>query len=407
MPQRPKSAGRQAKKRLIPGEQYLTRRPESDDWQININIEGSRFRRSCGTANKAQAAALAVKEYDRLFREIVLGERPILHMTLNEAGVQWYQEIGKDTTYGQRAQRHQIATMIEILGKTFRLADLNDAVVNDLVQTLRRRRIVPHNVANPDAGLAERRIFSPATVNRYLMTLSTICKRAREIWQVEVGTWTVGKHRATEARGREVFLEMEQARALWAAAVAHLKPILFLELTTGLRSANVHDLAWEQVSLPTARLVMIQKGGKPHAVDLVPDAVMLLERLQPAPEKRKGPVFWFGNPAVGCECAACKSPAKKGRGIGSTKRAFATATRAAGLDALGLRFHDLRHTLASWLLDQTGDLKLVQEQLGHRNIQTTARYAHLTGGRKAAAVASATAGLLLEAPAGMEKKKAS
>ena len=50
------------------------------------------------------------------------------------------------------------------------------------------------------------------------------------------------------------------------------------------------------------------------------------------------------------------------------------------------RFHDLRHTFASWALAECGDLKLVQEALGHKHITTTARYAHLLTGRREAVV---------------------
>ena len=44
---------------------------------------------------------------------------------------------------------------------------------------------------------------------------------------------------------------------------------------------------------------------------------------------------------------------------------------------IGLRFHDLRHDLATKLLRETGNLKLVQKALNHRNIKTTTRYAHV------------------------------
>ena len=43
----------------------------------------------------------------------------------------------------------------------------------------------------------------------------------------------------------------------------------------------------------------------------------------------------------------------------------------------GLRFHDLRHTTATRLLRETGNLKLVQQALNHRDIKTTTRYAHV------------------------------
>jgi integrase len=90
-----------------------------------------------------------------------------------------------------------------------------------------------------------------------------------------------------------------------------------------------------------------------------------------------------------------------GQPVHSVKRTLATAIRAAGLHALPdghLRFHDLRHTFASWALAEGGDLKLVQDALGHKHITTTARYAHLVSGRREA-VANAVADRLLAPPA--------
>lgn len=194
-----------------------------------------------------------------------------------------------------------------------------------------------------------------------------------------------------------MFLEVDQARALVDAVIPHARPILMLALATGLRKANCHNLRWEDVSADLGRIVLMTKGGKPHSVPLPEPIVDMLVRLAPDPTKRRGPVFWFGNPAVGCECATCVSPARRGQPITGTKRSFATAARTAGLASMAmgrLRFHDLRHTLASWLLAESGDLQLVREQLGHADITTTARYSHLVKGRRESVIGAATAGLL-------------
>jgi integrase len=59
----------------------------------------------------------------------------------------------------------------------------------------------------------------------------------------------------------------------------------------------------------------------------------------------------------------------------------------------GLRFHDLRHTTATRLLRATGNLKLVQQALNHRDIKTTTRYAHVLNDEVAEALQRvATAG---------------
>ena len=394
--------GGRSKAKPIPGEEYLTRRPGSDDWHIDITIQGRRLRRSSGTADKALAAAAAGQAYKAFYREVVLGERPARHLTLNDAFVRYYEEVAKGTRYGDNAQRHQMQTILEVLGKGVTLADLTDDAVNDLFQGLRSRRIIPWNAPEDAPSRQDARYLSPATINRHLATLSAVCRRAREIWKVEVGDWSLAKHKLAEPEGREVFLERDQARELVDTIVAHARPIVLLELATGLRKGNVHDLAWENVSLDFGRIVLIQKGGKPHAVSLPPWACSMLAALQPDPALRKGPVFTFGNPALGCECAACRSRLKIGRPIGEIKRSFRTAAVAIGVP--NLRIHDLRHSFASWVLAEGGDLQLVRKALGHRDITTTARYAHLVDGRHESVIGAATAGLL--APPAVQKKEA-
>lgn len=407
-----RSAGRGRKRQAEPGSEWLKRREGSSDWHYDFTIDGHRLRGSCGTGDQVLAARFAKRQYDEAFASIRLGQAPIVHLTLPEAAARYYDEVARGTRYGEQAVRHQLATMIEVMGERRRLVDITDATVNELVQALRRRRIVPHGVdpAN-DPNFNSRKTFSPATINRYLTTLSAMCRRARDIWGVEVGKWDLGQHKQTEPGGREVFLDHTQARALVAAAVPHAQPILLLALTTGMRKANVHDLAWEQVSLDLGWIYTRQKGARKLLVRLPPPALSLLARLEPDVAKRQGPVFRFGNPAWPCDCAACLSPAKKGKAITSTRRAFATAAKAAGLrdmPAGRLRFHDMRHTTASWLLAEGGDLRLVQEHLGHANITTTARYSHMVAGRQASVVAAATEDLWNEpaAPAETGKKRA-
>jgi integrase len=388
------SAGPKRKK-AIPGEQYLVRREGSQDWHFDITIRGRRLRRSCRTAEKDKAAAVAQQAYDELWAVVVEGKRQVERLTLPQAFARYYDEVARGTAYGEQAQKHQMATIIEILGPHVTLDQLDDAMVNGLVQALRRRHVIPHNA--PEGSTAERRRFSGATINRYITTLSAMCTRARKVWKLDVGEWDRSLHMQEESQGREVFLEVDQARALVDAVIPHARPILILALATGLRKANVHGLAWENVSLDMGRIVMMTKRDKPHAVPLPEPLVDMLAQIEPDPAARRGPVFRFGNPNVPCNCSACLSPAKRGHPITSTRRAFETAARACGLADMPngrLRFHDLRHTVASWALASGGDLRVVQEQLGHQNIQTTARYAHLVAGRREAVIGAATAGLL-------------
>ena len=65
----------------------------------------------------------------------------------------------------------------------------------------------------------------------------------------------------------------------------------------------------------------------------------------------------------------------QGMRYGDMKKGFAAACRRARIT--GLRWHDLRHTFASWFVQAGGDLYHLSRILGHSSVQMTTRYGHL------------------------------
>jgi len=386
MPTEPRKPG--GKRKPLPGEEHLVTRPGSPVWHYDFTIDGRRVRGSCGTADFALAAADAAARHDAAFREIRLGEKPVQHLTLNDAFGRHYLEVGKGTTYGETAQKQQFARILRELGRDTRLADLDDVRVNDLVQALRTGVVED----GPHAG----KTLSGSTINRYLTSLSAVCTRARDFWGVEVGAWSLKKHRQAEPPPKQRFLEHDVMREVLRGATPHIRPLMMLDVMTGARKANMVGLRWEEVSLPGRALTVIGKGDKLLTIPLPDQAVTLLERLQPEPALRRGPVFFYGNPAVACDCAACQRFDLRGKPFKDPKRSIKTAFTRAGLPA-STRFHDLRHTFASWLLAEGGDLRMVQEALHHADVKTTMRYAGVMAGRKAAILAG-VANALVEPP---------
>lgn len=128
-----------------------------------------------------------------------------------------------------------------------------------------------------------------------------------------------------------------------------------------MRVGRILDLKWEQVDLTHNQIVFIGKNGMNQSVPIVP---ALAEVLNAIPRTHEN-VFTYR-----------KAP------IRSIKKGWRSALETAGVPYQS--FHTLRHTVATWLLRDSHDLRLVKDVLGHKTIQTTIKYAHLENDRRAA-----------------------
>lgn len=382
-----------------PGRELIRKRKDSPFWCLNFTVEGRRFRDSLRTGDEALACELALHKHREAVEHIRLGRAPILHMTLNEAAVRWWQEVGQHQSSG-RSRRYLMRNVLAVIGAGTRLADINDARILELMAHLRTERSTTDR-------LGRTKHWQPATnstINRYLSLLRSLFGRARSLWKVSVAEVSWDELWQKEADYPELFLTYEQANALVDAAIPHAKRPILLALYTGLRKENVVKLCWEQVSLDMKRITLLQKGDRTMVVHLIAEAVDLLAELEPDPVKRRGYVFTYGHPVVACPCAACRAKAHQGKPLGRLTGAFYTARSAIGLPHV--RFHDLRHTVASWLLAKGYTLAHVKQVLGHTNISTTMRYAHLEKSAVPAAMGDALSFGAAPRPAPKRKESA-
>ena len=163
-----------------------------------------------------------------------------------------------------------------------------------------------------------------------------------------------------------------QLPELWRQPFAdYLKPMVLLSLNTGLRRGEVFGLSWSRVDLDKAFLTVhwsTAKNNRTRHVPLNAEAVFVLKGWQEQ-TGGKGLVF----------------PARHGGEFTHIKRSWSKVLKDA--DIADFRWHDMRHHFASWLVMADVSLNVVRELLGHADIAMTLRYAHLSPGHKADAVA--------------------
>ena len=273
---------------------------------------------------------------------------------------------------------HQDRKSIEDIKRTLRwltghlrgvqLADINDARIRALAKI---RREQPSNQANIARAVAagrtppEPRPTTGATVNRHLAQLSAVLHYAhRRGWIT--GVPPIAK--ASEPAKRVVWLTHDQARDLLDELPPHLASMALFALMTGLRESNIRLLRWSQVD--TSRAVCWHEGdetkaGRAHSTPLNAGALSVL-----AGQKGKHAVWVFPVPRWVDGQLVADEPTGK-----VSNHAWRKACIRAGLPTL--RFHDLRHTWASWHAQKGTPLPVLQELGGWASLAMVQRYAHL------------------------------
>jgi integrase len=146
--------------------------------------------------------------------------------------------------------------------------------------------------------------------------------------------------------------------------------MVLVSLHTGIRRGELHALTWENVDLDGGLLTVVGRTAKSKStrhIRLNADVLTALKGWR-APSLGRGPVF--------------VSP--QGGRFTTTKTAWTKLLRRAGIQ--DFRWHDLRHSFASALVQNKVDLTTVRALMGHSSFALTLRYAHLNDEHQADAV---------------------
>ena len=214
--------------------------------------------------------------------------------------------------------------------------------------------------------IERKKVVSSATVNRELACLKHMLTKAVEWEMIETNPAKKVKLLA-ENNQRIRYLTKEEIKRLYESSADHLKPIILTSLYTGMRKGEILKLKWEDIDFDQ-RIIFVRTSKNNEMREIpINDRLILTLRSQ---EFRSPYIFAKddGSPPI------------------SIKTAFNSAVRRAKIK--DFRFHDLRHTFASHLVMSGVDLMTVKELLGHKTINMTLRYAHLSPKHKRQAINS-------------------
>ena len=217
---------------------------------------------------------------------------------------------------------------------------------------------------------------SPASVVRYLAALSHVFTIAIKEWAWMEDNPMRKVTKPKESRGRVRFLSDEERSQLLKACNESKNPYLYtvvvLALSTGMRQAEIMGLTWDDVDLNRGRAILHEtKNNERRAVAITGRALELLKELNRVRQIDSNFLF----------------PSKGNRRKPINLRApWEAALKRADIE--DFRFHDLRHSAASYLAMNGASLAEIAEVLGHKTLEMVKRYAHLSEGHTASVVES-------------------
>lgn len=256
-------------------------------------------------------------------------------------------------------------------GDKWKIRNVLGAYWNDHAVNLKSAKTIEYQILELSAGLgadmlveritpatllayrARRRghDLSESSINREMHLLRAAITHAAQVHCQHVPNIPWAKMTVKEPAGRTRFLSQDEFASLLEHCHASLKPIIWCAVTTGLRKQNILTMDWQQVRLNAKLITVMVKGNKPHAVRIVPQLMVWLSTVKEA--ERKGRVFDRTN----------------------FEKRWDAALKDAGL--ADFRFHDLRHTFASWARQAGAGIEDICEALAHSDISMSMRYAHI------------------------------
>lgn len=162
-----------------------------------------------------------------------------------------------------------------------------------------------------------------------------------------------------------------------------------LSLHCGMRAGEIFNLTWDKVNLTKGELLLVDTKNGEARISYLTDQTREMLRRRSVDCKHKRFVFVATNSKTGeTPKPYTQVPVTFARTVAELKlNEGVTDSRDK------IVFHSLRHTYASWLVDNGASLPIVRDLLGHKNLVMTSRYSHVSAEAQRAAVAALSASL--------------
>jgi integrase len=321
------------------------------NFYIDYYNGSTRRREIVGPVKGEAKRALAVRQ-----AEIALGTFNLVRWTRIPTFREFaekYEKVVSELKRGHAVERYYIRMFVKLFGKK----KINEITAEELERFQSERS---HQV-------------KPATVNRELTLLRHMFAKAVK-WNLLAANPLRGVRSLEVPDSLDRILELDEEKRLLAACDCvrshYLRPAVLLALNTGMRRGEILSLEWQRVDLIHGRIRILNAKTKSSARSIPLNATSYALLCEIARSKKSFLVF--------------PSNRKVGERFLDLKKGFKKAVQLARITPI--RFHDLRHTFATRLVQAGVDIITVQHLLGHAKISMTARYAHSPNNARIAAV---------------------
>lgn len=317
-------------------------------WYVDyLTAEGMRIRHKAGP-NKTIAEKVLNKKLTLVAENKYLDIRrdpKILFSEMVDKYIEMFLKLNRPTWW--KSEKHN-------------LRHLNDYFGNRCLNQI--------NALDIEKFKAERlKVVSPSSVNKSLSCLRAMINKAKA-WELFFGVNPVNNKQFLKVENRRLrYLEKEEISRLLGCCDGYVKDIVEFAINTGMRQGEIFHLKWHDINYNNGLIYLLKtKNGEKREIPMNESVKNILFRVKKNPD----------SPYVFCSF--------DGRPFDNIKRSFKSVLRKAGIS--DFRFHDLRHTFASQLIMNGVDLLTVKELLGHKSIEMTLRYSHLSCNHKKQAV---------------------
>ena len=312
-------------------------------WYVRYSINGKDKWQSVGKVGEV-TKTVAQRRLEEVKRKIRMGiydyEENATLESLEDNFIKYVKDTKNLRTWKKR--KEQLKTL-----KTF----FQDKTLN---------RITPGDIDDYKSFRLEN--VKPATVNRELSTLRHIINYAKRHKKFYGDNPVSISGLMTEDNLRDRVLSFEEEEELFIYSAPHLKPILITALNTGMRKGEILSLQWSEVDFDNNLFIINALNNKSKKTKRIPINSYLRKMLLELKLKNgmNNDYVFLGN---------------NEKPMRDIKTAFNNACRRANIK--GLKFHDLRHTAGTRMLESGVNIVAISDILGHSSIDITKkRYLH-------------------------------